>query len=174
MDEKYLVNLRHLIDLNKITVYIDIGSCFEYSHPTEGMNILCSLLKYVEQNLDDFPFKDINKIVFKGFIKKIEHSKDCLYELDNYIKSASSKLKIDKGWTEHDAAKVGLPKDSFNITLEELIVFYYVLEKLQDSYQNIKENFIMLWNFTTYFKNIENIKTRLEKRLMYAVVRSRY
>lgn len=33
MNDHYLMDLRHLIDLIKIKVYIEISNCIEYQHP---------------------------------------------------------------------------------------------------------------------------------------------
>jgi hypothetical protein len=173
MDEKYLVDLRHLIDLNKGTVYINVASCFECQYPTEGMNALYSLLKHIDNNLDKFEHKDINKSIFYSLIQKIDDNRKWLHELNEYILEANSKLKIDKGYSESDFAKVGIPHGSFDITLEELIVFYKILVILQESYEDIKGHIIYSWSISNYFRHIEAIKTMLEKRLMYAFIKSR-
>ncbi|GCD13251.1 hypothetical protein [Clostridium tagluense] len=110
MEEKYLVDLRHLIDLNKLNVYINISNCFEYDYPTDSMNYLCALLKYVRTNINDWCFnniKDININIFDSLIKKVNKNKDWLYTLDDYIEYASDKLKSDKGWSKENLAKVG-------------------------------------------------------------------
>ncbi|GCD13250.1 hypothetical protein [Clostridium tagluense] len=174
MEEKYLVDLRHLIDFNKLTTYIDVSDCFEYQYPTNGMDMLYSLLRYAKENLATFRFDITDKTVFYSFMNKIEDNKNMLLELNKYILFANNKLKLDKGLLEGDALKVGLPQASFVITLEELIIFYKILEKLQESYENIAKWSISegnigtcFRNVGTYFRNIETIKTMLEKRLMY-------
>lgn len=175
MEEKYLVDLRHLIDLNKLTVYINLSDCCEYDYPTDLMNYLCSLLKYVKENINDLCFydiKDINKNVFDSLIKKITKYKDWIYTLDDYISFANDKIKSDRGWPQNALSHIGLPNDSLQITLEELIIFYKVLENVQSSYNDIKENHLTYSNVYCYVMNIENIKTMLEKRLMYTISKS--
>lgn len=173
MNDKYIVDLRHLVDLNKTTVYIEVSSCFEYTYPTEGMDLLCHLLKYVQKHINEWPFEKIDASVFNNLVKKVEDNKKYLYELDSYIKCANKKLKKDKGWPEKDIASVGLPKESFKITIEELIVFYKSLELFEEYYDKVKEEIFIAQSTKSYFKNIEAIKHMLEKRLAYAIINKR-
>ncbi|NFN85940.1 hypothetical protein FDF31_03815 [Clostridium sporogenes] len=170
MDDKYIVDLRHLVDLNKTKVYIEVSSCIEYDYPTEGMNRLYHLLSYIQNHINELPFEEINASVFNNLLKKIEDNKNYLYELDDYIQSANKNLKKDKGWTQDDAASVGLPRESFKITIEELIEFYKSLEQLERYYDIVKEEISIGHSINIYFKNIENIKNMLEERLAYAMV----
>lgn len=173
MDDKYMVDLRHLVDLNKTTVYIEVSSCFEYKYPTEGMNILCHLLRYVQKHINERLFENIDASAFNNLVKKVEDNKNYLYELDRYIEFTNKKLKKDKGWDEDDCASVGLPKQSFEITIEELIAFYKSLELLEECYDKVKEEIIIAQSISNYLKDIEAIKGMLEKRLAYAIINKR-
>ncbi|AUM88272.1 hypothetical protein [Clostridium botulinum] len=171
MNDKYIVDLRHLVDLNKTKVYIEVSSCLEYEYPTEGMNWLYHLLSYVQNHINEFQFKEIKASVFNNLLKKIEENKNYLYELDNYIEFANENFKKDKGWTQDNATSIGLPKASFKITIEELIEFYKSLEQLERYYDMLKEKISIGWTCNKYFKNIENIKNMLEKRLAFAMIK---
>ncbi|ADK13143.1 MULTISPECIES: hypothetical protein [Clostridium] len=169
MNNKYLVDLRHLIDLSRIKAYIEISNCIEFQHPTDVMDNLTRLLSYANKNSICMP-KQIDTGIFNSLIKKVEANRDYLHELNEYIEDSSRKLKEDNGWEENDMSKVGIPRSSFGITLEELIVFYKVLENLENCYDIIKNDIVTFWSVETYFNNIKTIKNMLEKRLAHAII----
>lgn len=172
MDNKYLVDLRYLVDLSKIKVCIEISNCIEYENPLSVMDNLTRLLDFINNNQDYMP-KKININVFNSLLKKVKLNRDFVYELDTYINESSEKLKKDKGWDKTDLAKVGIPRSSFEITLQELIIFYKVLESLENCYNIIKDDTILFFGEATYFNNIKTIKNMLEKRLAYAILNIR-
>lgn len=169
MNNHYWVDLRNLIDLSRIKVYIEISNCIEYQHPIYVLDNLTNLLNCINRNSNCMP-KKINIDVFNSLLRKVEENKNYLHELDRYIEYSSKILKENNGWEKDDSAKVGIPRSSFQITLEELIVFYKVLEKLEKCYDIMKHDIIMLWPVETYYTSIKTIKDMLEKRLAHAII----
>lgn len=172
MNDNYLVDLRHLIDLNKTKVYIDISSCMQYSYPTEAMDDLVNLLVGMRQYISH-TFNQTDMNIFNDLLEKVKDNRDYLYELDEYICHCNKQLKKDKGWSEDDSASVGIPKSNFQITLEELIVFYNVLEEFEKNYNIIKPSITGLWGAKSYFYDVRAIKDTLQERLTYAIVSTR-
>jgi uncharacterized FlgJ-related protein len=141
----------------------------EFQHPTYVMDNIYRLLNYANKNSICIP-EQIDISIFNNLLKKVEANKDYLHELNEYIQASNRKLKEHKGWKENDMSEVGIPRSSFRITLKELIVFYKVLEKLENCYDIIKNDIIIFWSAETYFNNIKTIKNMLEKRLAHAII----
>lgn len=171
IDKENFAYLKYLIDLRQETVNIEVSSCFEYVYPTEAMNWLCVILKYLQKNSEYFyKISKMDMSVLGSLIQKLEENEKWLNEFDGYIRYANKKLKKDKGWPENDVASVGLPREVLNITLEELVIFYKCLEILEKDYHYIKEQHGILWSIERYFKYIDNIKNMLNERLAYKVI----
>lgn len=175
-DDKYLVDLRHLADLNKTTVYIGLSECLELQYPTETMDDLVNLLNYMKRHFENMVGKIELKVdldVFYSLLEKIKANRDYIHELDNYIIDANKKLKEDKGWSKDDMTTVGVPSNSLRVTLDELIVLYKVMEELESLYKFIEKERIVFWKISRYFSNIKSIKDMLEKRLAFAIISKR-
>jgi hypothetical protein len=161
---------RSLLDLNNIKVIVDVTRCFEFSHPKESTLTLHKLLKWVQKNHDSLGVYNINKNALDSFIEKYELNMNYIIEHDFYLKEANDKYKNHKGYSESAVANVGIPRGSFEVTLEEVRNFYKCINVLEEEHDIVKGKNIVLGDSGYYFRSMEAIKAMLEKRMTYAII----
>jgi len=158
-----------VINLGSVKVGIDVSRCFEYSHPIDSMEMLLNLLKWIEKNIDNLSSYNVNKSSLESLINKFEENMNYIYEHDFYLKEATSKYKKHKGFSDKELLTVGVPKGSFEITLEELLNFHKGISILEEEYDYVRKNNLLIGDSVYYFRSLECIKNMLERRLTYAI-----
>lgn len=171
MDKEYIEDLKHLIDISKTKVNIEVSNRFEYMHPIDVIKYFYPVIKHLRDNIERYEVvMKFDRKVLDSLVSKLENNKESLCELDRYINYANDKLKEDKGWTKNDCVQVGLPKEAFEVTVEELIVFYNCLELLESYYPYISKDIVIPWSIESHFKYMNDLKGMLEKRLAFAII----
>lgn len=174
MEDKHLVDLRYLIDLNKTEVFIELSNCLKFTNPVDAINKVLGFLELAKKNADNYIIKKIDRETFDKLYEKVKVNADEIEEQNTYLAEANRKYYKDKGYNEPNTARVGYPHQPFSLTLNELTALHKVLEAVENIYDKTKILLPGYHRTGAFFDDLTSLKHELEARLAYAIISERY